>query len=139
LLDTLATRIDHVHRPVATHPAVPLQVHARYSQIEILAAFDIGEGAKVAPWQTGVHWAKEARADLLAFTLDKTSGQFSPTTPPRQLQPEPHEIGENRGANGSGRACPPALGHRRARTETPTMTRTWATSGALASEDRDLG
>src|SRR4029079_2218581 len=25
-------------------------------------------------------WAKDARADLLAFTLDKTSGQFSPTT-----------------------------------------------------------
>ena len=37
-------------------------------------------GAKVAPWQTGVYWAKEAEADLLAFTLDKTSGQFSPTT-----------------------------------------------------------
>jgi hypothetical protein len=80
LLDVLATRIDHVHHSVATHPDVPLQVHARYSRIEILAAFDIGEGAKVAPWQTGVYWAKEAGADLLAFTLDKTSGQFSPTT-----------------------------------------------------------
>ena len=29
---------------------------------------------------TGVYWAKDARADLLAFTLDKTTGQFSPTT-----------------------------------------------------------
>ncbi|KYF90185.1 hypothetical protein BE17_35270 [Sorangium cellulosum] len=27
-----------------------------------------------------MYWAKDARADLLAFTLDKTSGQFSPTT-----------------------------------------------------------
>jgi hypothetical protein len=27
-----------------------------------------------------VHWAKEAAADLLAFTLDKTSGHFFPTT-----------------------------------------------------------
>jgi hypothetical protein len=27
-----------------------------------------------------VYWAKDAGADLLAFTLDKTSGQFSPTT-----------------------------------------------------------
>jgi hypothetical protein len=34
----------------------------------------------VAAWQTGVYWAEEGRADLLAFTLDKTSGQFSPTT-----------------------------------------------------------
>jgi hypothetical protein len=32
------------------------------------------------PWQTGVYWAKPADADLLAFTLDKTSGGFSPTT-----------------------------------------------------------
>jgi superfamily II DNA or RNA helicase/HKD family nuclease len=79
LLDVLATRIDHVHRPLAT-PHVPLEVHARYSRIEILAAFGVGEGAKVAPWQTGVYWAEDARADLLAFTLDKTSGEFSPTT-----------------------------------------------------------
>jgi hypothetical protein len=80
LLEVLATRVDHVHRSLASHPAVPLRVHGRYSRIEILAAFGIGDGAKVAPWQTGVYWAKEPRADLLAFTLDKTSGQFSPTT-----------------------------------------------------------
>ena len=55
-------------------------VHARYSRIEILAAFGLGEHAKVAPWQTGVYWAKDARADLFAFTLDKTTGQFPPTT-----------------------------------------------------------
>jgi len=40
----------------------------------------VGYGAKVAPWQSGVYWAEPAAADLLAFTLDKTSGQFSPTT-----------------------------------------------------------
>ena len=80
LLDVLAGRIDHVHAPLTSRPDVPLQVHARYSRIEILAAFGVGEDAKVAPWQTGVYWAKTARADLLAFTLDKTSGQFSPTT-----------------------------------------------------------
>jgi hypothetical protein len=79
LLDVLAMRIDHLHRPLATRH-VPLEVHARYSRIEILAAFGVGEGAKVAPWQTGVYWAEDARADLLAFTLDKTSGEFSPTT-----------------------------------------------------------
>lgn len=79
LLDALADRIEHVSHPLAD-PDVPLQTHARYSRIEILAAFGIGEGAKVAPWQTGVYWAKQAKADLLAFTLDKTSGQFSPTT-----------------------------------------------------------
>jgi superfamily II DNA or RNA helicase/HKD family nuclease len=80
LLDVLGNRITHVPAALSSHPEVPLAVHARYTRIEILAAFGVGEGAKVAPWQTGVYWAKEARADLLAFTLDKTSGQFSPTT-----------------------------------------------------------
>jgi superfamily II DNA or RNA helicase/HKD family nuclease len=80
LLDVLEGRVGHLHYPLTAYPNVPLQVHARYSRIEILAAFGIGKGAKVAPWQTGVYWAEDARADLLAFTLDKTSGQFSPTT-----------------------------------------------------------
>ena len=80
LLDALQARVAHLHHPLETNPEVPLRVHARYSRIEILAAFGIGAGAKVSPWQTGVYWAEESRADLLAFTLDKTSGQFSPTT-----------------------------------------------------------
>ena len=80
LLGVLAGRIDHVPYLLDSRPDVPLRIHARYSRIEILAAFGIGEGAKVAPWQTGVYWAENAVADLLAFTLDKTSGQFSPTT-----------------------------------------------------------
>lgn len=80
LLEALGSRIDHLSASLSTHADVPLQVHARYSRIEILAAFGVGDGARVAPWQTGVYWAKDARADLFAFTLDKTSGQFSPTT-----------------------------------------------------------
>jgi hypothetical protein len=80
LLTVLSTRLQHVAYPLKSHPDVPLQVHGRYSRVEILAAFDVGSGARVAPWQTGVYWAKDAGADLLAFTLDKTSGQFSPTT-----------------------------------------------------------
>jgi hypothetical protein len=80
LTDVLHDRVTHVPVPLAGHSDVPLAVHARYTRIEILAAFGIGGGAKVAPWQTGVYWAKETNADLLAFTLDKTSGHFSPTT-----------------------------------------------------------
>jgi len=80
LFDVLLGRIEHCSAPFISHPDVPLSVHARYTRIEVLAAFGIGEGAKVAPWQTGIYWVKEAKTDLLAFTLDKTSGQFSPTT-----------------------------------------------------------
>ena len=76
----LDDRIDHVHAPLATHPDAPLQIHARYSRIEILAAFGLGSGAKIAAWQSGVYEAKAANAELLAFTLDKSSGGFSPTT-----------------------------------------------------------
>jgi superfamily II DNA or RNA helicase/HKD family nuclease len=80
LLGVLAARIEHVSTPLSTHADVPLQIHARYTRVEILAAFGVGKGARVAPWQTGVYWAPDAGADLFAFTLDKTTGQFSPTT-----------------------------------------------------------
>ncbi|MBI2566091.1 MAG: DUF3427 domain-containing protein [Candidatus Schekmanbacteria bacterium] len=92
LLDALAERIQHLSWPLATHPDVPLQVHARYTRIEILAAFGVGGGAKAAPWQTGVYWAKDAEADLLAFTLDKTRGEFSPTTRYRDFAISPELI-----------------------------------------------
>jgi superfamily II DNA or RNA helicase/HKD family nuclease len=80
LFGVLDERIDHVHTPLATHPDCPLQVHARYSRIEILVALGLAPKAKVAAWQSGVYDAASARADLLAFTLDKSSGGFSPTT-----------------------------------------------------------
>ncbi len=80
LLGELDKGIDHLHGTLGRHPDVPLQVHSRYSRIEILAAFGINDGAKVAAWQSGVFEAKAARAELLAFTLDKSSGGFSPTT-----------------------------------------------------------
>jgi superfamily II DNA or RNA helicase len=80
LLALLTDRIDHVAVPLTSHPDVPLSIHARYTRIEILAAFGIGTMARVAPWQSGVYWAEKTKADLLAFTLDKTSGSFSPTT-----------------------------------------------------------
>jgi hypothetical protein len=80
LFGVLDDRIDHVHSALATHRDVPLQIHARYTRIEILAAFGLHDGARIPPWQSGVYEAKAANADLLAFTLDKSSGGFSPTT-----------------------------------------------------------
>ena len=80
LLVELDDRVDHLHGDLIHYPEVPLQVHARYSRIEILAAFGISKGAKAVEWREGVYDAKSASADLLAFTLDKSSGKFSPTT-----------------------------------------------------------
>lgn len=80
LMELLAERVDHLHPVLDSHPNVPLFVHGRYTRIEILAAFDDGTSAKVAAWQTGVRHLQEHHADLLAFTLDKSSSGFSPTT-----------------------------------------------------------
>ena len=80
LLEVLAERVDHVHQPLSTHPEVPLSVHARYTRREVLAAFSDSHLLKVPEWREGVRWLPDAKVDLLAFTLDKTSGHFSPTT-----------------------------------------------------------
>jgi superfamily II DNA or RNA helicase len=80
LLDVLATQVSHLPIPLQTHTDVPLQIHAQYTRLEILIGFGLGGGIKTPPWREGVYWAPDARVDLLAFTLDKSSGNFSPTT-----------------------------------------------------------
>lgn len=80
LFGVLRDRVDHIHRDLPRRPEVPLAVHARYTRLEILSAFDHGAGPRAATWQAGVLWLPDENADLFAFTLDKTSGSFSPTT-----------------------------------------------------------
>lgn len=79
LLPVLRRRIDHV-QPELDRPNWPLRVHARYTGIEILAAGGDGDAAKTPTWREGVRWLKGETTDLLRFTLDKSSGSFSPTT-----------------------------------------------------------
>lgn len=76
----LEDRVDHVPAAIAVPAEVPLQVHARYTRLEILAAFAAGEAAGVREWREGVRFLPEHRTDLFAFTLDKSEGRFSPTT-----------------------------------------------------------
>jgi hypothetical protein len=76
----LSARVDHIHRPLGNRPEVPLQVHARYSRLEILSAFGVGASIRPTSWQSGVYWVEQAAADLFAITLDKSAGSFSPTT-----------------------------------------------------------
>ena len=91
LLDLLPERVDHLH--VGLNVAnVPLAVHARYTRTEILSAFDIGRGVKPATWQSGVWWDDHSQTDLLAFTLDKSAGSFSPTTRYRDYAISPELI-----------------------------------------------
>ena len=46
----------------------------------MLAACGTDAQVKVRPWREGLYYDKQLPADLFVFTLDKTSGQFSPTT-----------------------------------------------------------
>lgn len=80
VFDLLQSRVTHLVKPIENLPSVPLSVHARYSRIEILAAFGIGKSITTPPWQSGVYWSEEVQCDLMAFTLDKSTGHFSPTT-----------------------------------------------------------
>ena len=80
LFTILRGRIDHLHQSVSTHPNLPLQIHGRYSRIEILAAFGDGEGAKTPAWREGVKWIEGEKSDVFVFTLNKADGNFSPTT-----------------------------------------------------------
>lgn len=80
LFDVLAARISHLSHPLASRLDVPLRTHARYTRTEIMAACAGVELVRARPWREGVYFARDVGADLLAFTLDKTDGQFSPTT-----------------------------------------------------------
>jgi superfamily II DNA or RNA helicase len=80
LFEVLSERITHISSPLVELPGVPLRVMARYTRHEILAASGVTKGVKGPSWREGVYFAQELPADLCAFTLDKTSGGFSPTT-----------------------------------------------------------
>jgi superfamily II DNA or RNA helicase/HKD family nuclease len=80
LLEVLRRNVTHTTVPMDSDGPVPLQVHARYTRREIQAAFGDGDGVIPPRWDSGVKWLADQQADLLAFTLDKSSGDFSPTT-----------------------------------------------------------
>ncbi|MBK8287087.1 MAG: DUF3427 domain-containing protein [Ahniella sp.] len=80
LMEALETRIQHVAVALSTHDDVPLNIHARYTRNEVLAAFSDGHRLAIPLWQSGVLWMPDQACDLLAFTLDKSGNRFSPTT-----------------------------------------------------------
>jgi superfamily II DNA or RNA helicase len=87
LLDLLLERAAHLGHPLRERAEVPLQVHARYTRVEIQAAFGdckAGESEQfrvdLPVWREGVKWLSKERCDLLLVTLNKTDKRFSPTT-----------------------------------------------------------
>ncbi|HEX5281900.1 MAG TPA: DUF3427 domain-containing protein [Micropepsaceae bacterium] len=92
LMEVLFTRIQHVGRGLNERPTVPLTIHARYTRIEIQAGFGDGTAARVPVWREGVRFMAGEQSDVLIFTLDKTSGRFSPTTRYRDYAISPELI-----------------------------------------------
>jgi hypothetical protein len=90
LVTTLHDAPNHLQHPALDE--IPLQVHSRYTRLEMLAAVGDGDQAKTPEWREGVYDASSVGADLLAFTLDKTSGDFSPTTRYRDYAISPELI-----------------------------------------------
>jgi hypothetical protein len=80
LLPVLRSRITHVSTALQILPDVTLRVHAQYTRHEILAAAGVTKGVDTPSWREGLFYAANLPADLFVFTLDKTSGAFSPTT-----------------------------------------------------------
>lgn len=81
LLDVLEQRVTHLGVPFEPADDVPLTIHARYTRREIQAAFGDHPQHVLPPrWDSGVKWLADSATDLLAFTLDKSSGNFSPST-----------------------------------------------------------
>ncbi len=78
LTRVLHDRIRRITVPVDPGGQVPLQVHARYSLAELLAAFGVSNPA--ASRGSGVRWIEHAQADVFWFNLRKTEKHFSPTT-----------------------------------------------------------
>ncbi|MGA2875862.1 MAG: DUF3427 domain-containing protein, partial [Nitrososphaerales archaeon] len=80
LFDVLKGSINHLGYPIRNRPVNPLQIHARYTRREILAAFGCGKDVLVPEWREGVKDVPNERADLFAFTFDKSSAGFSDST-----------------------------------------------------------
>ncbi len=92
LFDVLTGRITHLGIPLAIRPEVPMTIHARYTRLEMLAACANDDRVKVRTWREGAFYDRELNADIFAFTLDKTIGQFSPTTRYRDYAISPELI-----------------------------------------------
>lgn len=78
LLEHLDDTAEHQTYPLAEE--VPLAVHGRYRQHEILAAFDELTVSEWKSLQQGVHYVRSHDVDVFMVTLEKSEKHFSPTT-----------------------------------------------------------
>ena len=101
LLQLLDDRAAHRTFPIANEvpndqrqlfEQVPLQVHARYSREEVLAA--IGRATLSAPFshQEGVLWHRDTNTDYFFITVEKSEKHYSPSTRYRDYAVSPEVL-----------------------------------------------
>jgi hypothetical protein len=79
VLDVLDDDRRDVTTPWQSLRPVPLHLHARYRQEEVLAALGAGNGT-IPRLQAGVFYVEPENVDLLFVTLRKSESGFSPST-----------------------------------------------------------
>lgn len=80
LCSYLIDRITHKLIPWENKFSIPLEIHARYSRDETVAAFgDIRKGRLFQP-REGVYFNKKTKCNLLFVTLNKSEKDYSPST-----------------------------------------------------------
>ena len=84
LLALLEERATHLTYPIdhdlGWAHGVPLSVHARHTQAEVLAAFGRLAPGKFFQLQSGVYRDERTNSDLFFATLEKSERDYSPTT-----------------------------------------------------------
>lgn len=80
LLQIVGKDVGFMSFPLVGFPDVPLQVHARYTRDEILAALGISTPENPREWREGVRRVEKLNLDLFAVTIEKVTARFSPTT-----------------------------------------------------------
>ncbi len=66
--------------PSLVAPEIPLNLHARYSRQEIVAALGFAGGPKPKVTQGGILWVPQANSDVFFVDLHKAERDYSPTT-----------------------------------------------------------
>lgn len=80
VLELALDRIEIQERPMKIGTPVALNLHARYSRDQILAAFGEHRFDRKSSSREGVLDIKEINTELLFVTLDKSDKKFSPST-----------------------------------------------------------
>ncbi len=80
LTDLLEENIAHVPPPYMVNPDIPLELHARYSILEIAAAFNLVRKGQLMRIREGVYFDKLTHCNLLFVTIQKPEKYYARST-----------------------------------------------------------